>query len=163
MLGQVLAQESDRDQPITIEADRVDVDEAKGTSVYKGNVIFRQGTIELLADELALRTTPQRELESAKAVGKPARFKQNAPEGEIRGHAQEITYQVATDYLLFAGDAYFSQCRDEVSGNLVEYFGQQGLVKARKSEGGPGRVQVILQPREEGESSKGCIQPGTAK
>lgn len=163
LLGFVQAATLDREQPITIEADRVDVDDVKGSSVYKGNVILRQGTMELQADELHIKTTTQRELESIKALGQPARFKQvNDPElGELRGHAQEIVYRVSDEYMLFVGEAYFWQCGDEVTGDQVEYFGQQGLVKARKAQTGQGRVQVTLQPRENGQPSKGCQKQGT--
>ena len=37
-----LALESDKDQPIQIEADSVDIDEGKNTSTYKGNVELTQ-------------------------------------------------------------------------------------------------------------------------
>ena len=162
MSSLVFASEIDREQPITIEADRVDVDDIKGLSVYRGNVVFRQGTIELLSDELAIKTTEQRELISVKATGQPARFKQKNIERqtELKGHALEITYEVDSEYMLFVGDAYFWQCGDEVTGNKVEYFGEKGLVKARRAENGNGRVQVTLQPREEGEENKGCLQQG---
>ena len=155
----VYAQDTQRDQPITIEADRVDVDDAKGMSVYRGNVILRQGAMTLWADELHLQTTAQRELSSVKAIGKPAKFKQeeSAEAGELRGHALQITYDVTTEYMLFTGEAYFWQCGDEMSGDEVEYHGQQAVMKARKVEGGQGRVTVTLQPREDGQqTSPGC-------
>ena len=162
-VGLVHAATFDREQPVTIEADRVDVDEAKGTSVYSGHVVLRQGSMELQADELHIKTTAQRELETIIARGKPARFKQlNDPElGELRGRAREITYRVTTEYMLFVGDAYFWQCGDEVSGEHVEYFGEQALVKARKAESGQGRVQVTLQPRDDEPSSRACQKQGT--
>ncbi len=147
-MGLSLAAGSDRDQPISIEADRVDVDDAKGVSVYSGNVVLRQGSMELLADTLTLETSAQRELVAVMAQGTPARFKQlNDPTmGEVRGHADKITYEVKDEYLLFVGNAYLWQCGDEVSGNQVEYFGAKALVKAKKAENGQGRVQVVLQP-----------------
>ena len=156
----VYAQDAQRDQPVTIEADRVDVDDAKGISVYLGNVILRQGAMTLWADELHLQTTAQRELSSVKAVGQPAKFKQDesAEAGELRGHATQITYDVTTEYMLFSGEAYFWQCGDEMSGDEVEYHGQQALVKARKVEGGQGRVQVTLQPRENGQHASPACQ-----
>ena len=40
---------SDKDQPIELAADSVDVDEGKGVSTYKGNVDLRQGSMKLLA------------------------------------------------------------------------------------------------------------------
>ena len=35
---------SDREQPITVEADGVEINDRTGVSVYKGNVVIRQGS-----------------------------------------------------------------------------------------------------------------------
>lgn len=155
--------EGDLNQPVTIEADRVDVDEAKGQSVYRGNVVLQQGGMELRADELTIITTAKRELESIQAKGKPARFTQQATAeaGELTGRALEITYKVAEQYMLFVGDAYFWQCGDEFMGNQLEFWRKDGLVKARKAENGTGRVTVTLQPREEGQTAKDCRKKAT--
>jgi len=161
VVGISFGADSDRDQPISIEADRVDVDDVKGVSIYSGDVVLRQGSMELIADKLILKVSEQRELVSVKAQGSPARFKQfNDPvNGEVHGHAKEITYDVKDEYMLFVGEAYLWQCGDEVSGNQVEYFGSQALVKAKKAEDGQGRVQVILQPKDQGKA-KDCSSQG---
>ena len=42
-----LGLDSDRDEPIHIEADRAMLDEKEGTSIYEGNVQLRQGSLRL--------------------------------------------------------------------------------------------------------------------
>lgn len=44
------ALESDKEQPIELVADSVDIDETKGVSIYKGDVDLRQGSMHLRAD-----------------------------------------------------------------------------------------------------------------
>ena len=51
----VLAESADRDQPIDLEADTVQVDDAKQISTYSGNVILTQGTLLIRADKLIVR------------------------------------------------------------------------------------------------------------
>ena len=50
------ALESDQEQPIRIQADAAIVDETSGSSVYKGNVIITQGTLEVTANEVEIFT-----------------------------------------------------------------------------------------------------------
>ena len=50
------ALESDREQPIRIQADAAIVDEASGSSVYTGNVIITQGTLKVTANEVEIFT-----------------------------------------------------------------------------------------------------------
>ena len=50
------ALESDRSQPIRIQADAAMVDEKKGASIYQGDVIITQGTLEVTADEVEIYT-----------------------------------------------------------------------------------------------------------
>ena len=151
---------TDREQPVNIEADRLDVDDAKGIGIYRGNVVLTQGSARLNADVLRVYTNAQRELSRVEAEGRPAKFRQlmDDTQQEVSGQALEITYQVAKEYVLFKGSAYFWKCGDEFSGNRVEYFAPQALVKASQSKQGNERVNVTLLPhrQEEGKTSPPC-------
>lgn len=149
---------SDRDQPMRIEADRLDIDDAKGVSVYRGNVIVRQGTLELRADELrAYRAAGgRRTLERIVANGKPATFKQR-PDGaqeDIHGSATQLEYHLAAERLILQGTAHLQQAGDEFSSNRIEYEVGIQQVKAAQGAGGEERVQVTIQPRRSGESAQ---------
>ena len=53
------ALESDLEQPIMIEADSLEIDDREGTSLYRGNVDIRQGTIHITADSVKVcRSSP---------------------------------------------------------------------------------------------------------
>lgn len=147
--GQVWALSTDREQPINIEADHLDVDEIKGMGVYRGNVVLIQGSAKLYADVLRVYSNAQRELTHVEAIGKPAKFRQLMDETfeEVTGEALEIIYRVTEEYVIFKGSAYFWKCGDEFSGNRVEYFASQALVKASQSKQGDERVNVTLLPR----------------
>ena len=41
---------SDKDQPIEVEADSAELDDAKKISIYRGNVVVTQGTIRMTGD-----------------------------------------------------------------------------------------------------------------
>ncbi len=149
--GKAIALSSDREQPVKIEADRLDVDDVQGISTYRGNVIVTQGSLTLKADVIVIRTTKRRALNRIEASGNPALFSQLMDEtgAQLRGQAQRIEYDVSDEYVLFNGLAHFWHCGDEFSGNRVEYFAKQELVKASKATSGEERVHVVLQPRPE--------------
>jgi len=80
----LMALTSDRDQPISLEADFADVDDLNGISIYTGNVILIQGSMLIKAEKLTLHhNNAERDLEKAIAEGKKktASFKQR-PEGK---------------------------------------------------------------------------------
>ena len=54
------ALESDRNQPIELAADSVDIDEGKGVSIYRGDVDLRQGSIRLRADVVTVHQDKRR-------------------------------------------------------------------------------------------------------
>ncbi len=165
-MGQAWALSADREQPINIEADRLDVDDAKGLGVYRGNVVLTQGSARLNADVIRVYSNAQRELNRVEAIGKPAKFRQLMDETreEVTGQALEIIYRVAEEYVVFKGSAYFWKCGDEFAGNRIEYFAPQALVKASQSKQGDERVNVTLLPQsKEGENgSLPCMSRSTS-
>lgn len=158
--GPVLALQNDRDQPIQIEADRLDVDDARGISVYRGNVRYVQGTIVLTADEVRLFTNAKREVESVVADGNPATFEQRLERNQqlVKGRAQHMEYRAIEQYLMMSGSANVSQCGNEFSGSVLEYFVGNETVRASKDKDSGERVQVVIQPRGEGATDP-CAEP----
>ena len=162
------AMTGDKEQPITIEADRVDIDDKKGVSIYKGKVQVTQGSMVLMADTVTTYTVgdkqvKQRELDKIIAVGAPAQFRQlldtkDAKTGkneEVRGQAQRIDYFAREERLVLQGGGHIWKEGDEFSGNIIEYDVAQETVKAAmgnvagQAAGGapPERVHAVIQPR----------------
>jgi len=136
-------------QPIFIESDSLKIDDAKGISTYKGNVVFRQGPDSLKADELVIYADQHQNLKKVIAIGKPARFDHEAELAEERswGEAENIVYEAQQSRVVLSGGAIFQQGDNQFSGNRIEYESDKKLVKAGNSGGSEGRVQIIIHPR----------------
>jgi len=147
--SQVPALSSDRDQPIHVEADRVEIDEQEKTSDYTGNVRLRQGSLQLRADRLAVHRSGD-SVQLITARGRPATFQQRADENDafIRGEANEVLYKAESGTIELRGNAHLRQDRDEFSGARIVYELERDRVRA---EGGTdnGRVRAIIHPKRE--------------
>ncbi len=161
------AMTGDKEQPITIEADRVDIDDKKGVSIYQGKVRVTQGSMVMTADTVTThavgdKQARQRELDKIIAVGAPAHFRQlldtkDAKTGkneEMRGQALRIDYFAREERLVLQGGSHIWKEGDEFSGNVIEYDVAQETVKAamgnvggQAGEGPPERVHAVIQPR----------------
>lgn len=144
----VPALSTDKDQPISIEADSADIDDNKGISVYKGNVVVTQGSLSLWADTVTVHS-PNRNLQKLVAQGTPARFQQrpNGEQEDMRAQARKMEYSTETEKLLLLDGAHLWQSKNEFSGNRIEYDTVNDTVTASKAPSGKERVQVIIQPK----------------
>jgi lipopolysaccharide export system protein LptA len=142
------ALESDRQQPVSIEADRAELDQSSGVGVYTGGVVVVQGSMRLEADRLEIKS-PGGGIESAVATGRPARFKQR-PEGhqeDVVGGGQQIDYLATEARVILTGEAWVTQAEDTVRGARIEYDLESDQIQALRGPGDQDRVQIILQPR----------------
>lgn len=145
---------SDREQPIHIEADSVEIDDVERVSTYRGNVLYTQGSIRLTADVVTLYYDESRELERFRAEGEPARFRQR-PEGheeDMRAQAQLIEYFASSERVVLHHGAHVWHQGNEFAGERIQYDAARDMVKAQKGESEEGRVQVIIQPQQDGRS-----------
>ena len=149
-----LALSSDKQQPIHIEADSVVIDDAKGTAVYRGNVRYTQGSTHLEAEEVTVYSTDSQKVDKVVADGNPATFRQRPDDQEqdMRGQAAHIEYFAADERVILENDAHLWQGKNEFAGSRIEYDTAKETVKARKAEDDKGRVQVIIQPRQQADS-----------
>ncbi|HFD92489.1 MAG TPA: lipopolysaccharide transport periplasmic protein LptA [Gammaproteobacteria bacterium] len=160
--GLALALPEDRQALIFIEADSVEIDDAKGVSIYKGNVQFTQGTTRLTADEARIYTE-DRKIKRMVATGEPARYR-TRPEDmdeDLVAEALTIKYFADTDTYEFHEEAHVWQAGNEFFGAFISYDATRDVVHARKDKSGRGRVHVILQPKESGEDEKKSDQKGS--
>ncbi len=144
------AQESDRRQPVQIEADRLEIDQARGTSHYQGAVILRQGSLRLEADSLWVYSQDRR-LSRVIAQGQPARLRQrpDGTEQAIEAEALRIEYTTDDGLLIFSGAAELRQGGNRFRGQRIEYDSRARRVRASgdTTDEGHGRIQVIIQPQ----------------
>ena len=145
----VFAKHEDSQQPITIEADKAKVDEKKGISTYTGNVLLRQGSIQIKSDELKV-ISKDGGLDKLVATGKPVIYLQSgdAEKGDIVGEAYQMEYFALEGKLILLENAKLSQGPNMFSGNRIAYDTQKEIVSAAVSEQGTQRVQVTIQPKQ---------------
>ena len=139
---------SDRDQPITIEADTATLKEKEGISIYKGNVYLNQGTLRLHGDTLTVHTRDDH-IETAVLTGTPATFLQRPDGQDVDQHAeaQRMEYQAAGGLLILQGAARVWQTDGkEFRSEKIIYDITRNTVSAGDSAGGD-RVHITLQPK----------------
>lgn len=150
LLLPVLASAAAPVKPITVEADRLEMDNASGTSHYQGNVVMTQGGMVLRADSVTLNSKGS-ELQRAVANGSPVYLERTDPQtGEVlKARAAHIEYQIAKGLLEMSGEAHLWRGKDEFSGEHIVYELDNRIVRAtgqKKNGEEGGRVRVILQP-----------------
>ncbi len=139
---------SDREQPIAIEADRLEIDERQGISRYQGRVRLSQGTLHLEADQVTIYSE-QRRLRRVIAQGQPARLRQR-PDGatdDIEAEARQIEFDADSGLLVFTGQAELRQGGSLFRGERIAYDSRNDSVRASGDPGQGQRIQVIIQPQ----------------
>jgi len=136
---------SDKDQPIELAADSVDVDEGKGVSTYRGNVDLRQGSMKLLADTVHIRQQG-RKPNHITAIGS-VRFTQKDAKGRtIKANAKKAEYQVNSEILELTGKASLTQGGDTMRSDRIVYDRVKHKVRAGAAAKGKERVRITIQP-----------------
>jgi len=150
MLSQAL--ESDKEQPLYVEADGADINDKTGVSVYTGNVIITQGSIKLNADKVTV-TQKGEQSDHILAEGNPVKFQQQADgnKGLIRGQARSADYHLSSETIYMIGDAVMYQGEDTFRSDRITYDRVKGQVKAGTSAKGKQRVKIAIQPQKKAE------------
>ena len=141
----VQAAPDDRKQPIQLAADSVSMDEGQRTSVYRGQVELRQGSLWVRADQVRVQHDKNNKPIKLVAVGSPARFQQGTAETLIKASAKRADYVVLSAQLTLSGDATLIQAGDTIKSDRIVYNRQQNILKAGNAADGKQRVQIMLQ------------------
>lgn len=148
------AETKDRLQAMTIDADRVSVDELKKTSLFSGHVVMTQGTLVVKADKVSFRQTETGEF-YVTAQGKPINFRQkqdNSPEF-IEAFAEQLEFDSKADQLHLMRQAVLRHGKDEVRGESISYNMQTqqyevtGSKSVSEANAADKRVRLVIQPR----------------
>lgn len=149
------ADRRDADQPVSLEADRVTVDDAKKVHIFEGNVTLSQGTLSIRAQRLVVSQDAQG-FQKGVASGAPARFRQKR-EGRddyVEGEADRIEHDNRRERTEFFGQARIKSGQDEVRGNYISYDARSEQYTANSMPGttpsgdGSGRVRAVIQPKQ---------------
>jgi len=153
----VHAEQADREKPINLESDTMEVNDATQVSVYQGNVRLTQGTLLILADKLVVKQDADG-FSTGTAYGNPASFRQKreASDEYIEGYAQRIEYDGKRDKVELFVNARVKRGQDEVRGSYIAYDGKteffqvKGGKEAVSDTNPKGRVRAVIQPKAKG-------------
>ncbi len=149
-----MALPADRQQPIKINSDSADIDNRKGVSVYRGDVVMTQGTTRITGDIITIYTR-DREVTKVIAQGNKARAYyeelQSGEQGTVQAWGNTIRYDVNSDQIELIKNAQLSQKGDTFKGEKIHYNVTLQTVNAKgtPNQGESGRVQMVIQPRQE--------------
>jgi lipopolysaccharide export system protein LptA len=152
------AERSDSDKPVNLEADRVDLDDAKKEAVFVGNVTLTQGTLSIKADKIIVKQDAAG-FQYGIAYGKPAHFRQKREgfDEYIEGFSERLEYDGKADKVQMFTNARIQRGGDEVRGDYIsynavtEFFQVIGGGKSASSTGNSeGRVHATIQPKPKG-------------
>lgn len=143
--GQLMALESDRKQPLEVNADATEGTLGDGESVLYGNVVLRQGSLFVQADVAEVEKVEGR-VRKIVLTGKPVHLEQDIEEeGLVQAEALKIEYVVATGIITLTGAASVIHPQYHVSGEVLVY--DMNLQHFQGNGGdGNGRIRIELDP-----------------
>jgi lipopolysaccharide export system protein LptA len=135
---------TDRQQTLLINASGSDGTFGDGTSVLRGNVEIRQGTLLVKADQAEVIKAEGKVIEVLLS-GTPAFLQQEIEnQGLVTATAASITYKVATGIVTLTGAADVNHPQYKISGELLVYDMNQQHFQG--SGGENGRIRIELEP-----------------
>lgn len=148
---------SDRDQPMNIEADRVDIDDDKGTNTFLGNVVITRGSIRITGDKVIVYRDKNKNLDKVHSSGKPAHFQQTPDNKKIPviAEAEELFYDAIKEILIMRRNGKITQGGDTFTGDHIIYDSKRNKITARNTsttktpanKKDKGRVHITIQPK----------------
>ncbi|MBT5229869.1 MAG: lipopolysaccharide transport periplasmic protein LptA [Methylococcales bacterium] len=145
----VSALSSDREQPIQVNADTVNIDESKDMSTYTGNVVVTQGSLRITGNVMKIYGVTT-ELSKIIVTGTPVHFRQR-PDGkkqDIRGEGRQLHYFSKTEEIHLLNKAKLWQSGNTIKSKKIIYDTKKAVMKAGTTKGGNrGRVITTFQPK----------------
>jgi len=141
-----LAVDNERQLPVYLRADRIDVDQKKGLSLYRGHVVFSQGALRLTAARAEVQNRAS-VVETVTAEGKPVTFR-HRPEGQeefIEGAANRVVYHALAQRADLFGEVQVQRGRDLFRSAVLHYDIENQIIIGESANGR--RVYAALLPR----------------
>lgn len=155
----IYALQTDRQQPLEINADATDGTLGDGKAELRGNVLIRQGSLVISADVAEVEKVEGRVREVI-LTGKPVNLEQEIEQqGRVLATANRIEYHVASGLVVLSGSADVRHPEYRISGDVLNYdLNLQHFQGSGEEENG--RIRIELDP-EMIEGDTGSQQPET--
>lgn len=154
----VFALPSDRDQPIRVQADSAELDDAKGVAVYRGDVVITQGTLKITGDTVTITQNGNGDIDVFTSVGKPAYYEQQPTENKplVKAYGLTIQYFAANERIVLIDQAKVVQEGNTFEGEKIVYDTRRQIVNAGRATGSNvstprPRIDMVIQPRKKTE------------
>ena len=147
----VQADDASRQAPVSLRADRIEIDQKTGISRYRGKVAVNQGTLQLTADKATVERQGEL-LRKVTAEGMPATFR-DRPEGQtefIEGEALRMEYEALERKLHLTGKVSVKRGDDQLKAGELHYHLNNETLTARSLDGQ--RVFATLKPEKKADA-----------
>ena len=123
---------TDKDQPIEVEADEAELDDLNDVSIYRGNVIVRQGSIRMTGEVMTVYSKGGDELDHLIIEGNPATYRQLPDDSAVhdQARAMRMEYYELKNLVVLIRDAWVKQDTSTLVGERIEYNTELSRVKA---------------------------------
>ena len=150
-----LADASDKEKPISVEATSFKANQVDQIATYSGNVVVRQGTLKMTGAKLII-TENAKGYRQMELTGKKAQFRQRrAPstkgiEEWFEAEAQRIVYEEASGIITLYQNAKVARTengivKDQTEGNRIVYDSHRSRTIIQGSTSG--RASTVIAPR----------------
>ncbi|MCQ4346083.1 lipopolysaccharide transport periplasmic protein LptA [Pseudomonas stutzeri] len=150
---------SDRDQPIRVQADSAELDDAKGVAVYRGGVVITQGSLKITGDTVTITQDRNGDIDVFTAVGKPAYYEQQpaAERPVVKAYGLTIQYFAANERIVLIDQAKVVQEGNTFEGEKIVYDTRRQIVSAGRASDARvttprPRIDMVIQPRKRGDA-----------
>ncbi|SEO75194.1 lipopolysaccharide export system protein LptA [Aquisalimonas asiatica] len=143
-------------EPIDLDADNAEIDNARGVSVYTGNVVLTRGPRRITGDRMTVHLREDdagdQALDHVVVEGEPAVYNQRGGEDRrpIEAEAPRMEYYASgPERVILLEGARLTQGRNTFTGERIEYEVAADRVHARGEPETGRRVQIRLFPDDE--------------
>ena len=148
----MFAQNKDKEAPVHIEADRMELHERDSLSIYKGNVKISKGSIRITGDEILIQNLDGK-LQHIEINGTPATFFQlNDLNEEVSAQSFHMKYLAENSILELKQKALLVKNQNRFSSEHIVYDAFNDIVKAGSNNQTPTdekpRVKITLHPEQ---------------
>ena len=124
MMNSAFALSTDKEQDIEIEADSAEMDDLKGITTYRGDVIVVQGSIRMTGHTMYVHFDDGGDMELVIMQGNPATYRQLPDNSEAYDEAEalQMEYYALKDYIILKEKALVTKPDgSQMSGKRIEY------------------------------------------
>jgi lipopolysaccharide export system protein LptA len=147
------AERADRDKPVNLEADQVQIDDAQQISTFIGNVQLVQGTLLIRGDKIVV-VQDKEGFKVGTAYGNTASYRQKREglDEYVEGYGETIVYDTRAETVDFYVRARVKRDLDEVRGEHITYSAKTEIFQVNSGLAAPEnmlpkRVRAVLQPK----------------